>query len=213
MLQCFDRVLIGIVDNRFLLIATSILALYPIHLTGGNDILAEARRMNLDVLQIAMYTAGPTAVLLVIFALHQWCVLGIICAFETNLSWVLGLRNDRFWKDLSRVPIVVAVCCVVFVAVGVTMTVTSFCITNCIVRVSVFMIVVILSWPMRVTMSSQNQKASQVRSETKRADDEDELWIADFGRVDKSSDGFQYDRKAKRDEEDGIEKGAEDFSP
>ncbi len=81
------------------------------------------------------------------------------------------------------------------------------------VTVSLFVavFVIVSPWAMRVPVPSKNSKASQVRSKSEAADNQDELSISNLGGVDKSRERFEDDGYAKRDEEDGVEEGTEDL--
>jgi hypothetical protein len=61
-------------------------------------------------------------------------------------------------------------------------------------------------------VSSEDAKSNQVRSQSKAADNQDELRVSNFGRVNESGERFENDGHAKGDQEDGVEEGAEDFS-
>ena len=75
------------------------------------------------------------------------------------------------------------------------------------VSLFVAVFVIVSPWAMRVPVPSKNSKANQVRSKPEAADDQDQLSVSNLGGVDKSSERFENDGYAKRDEEDGVEEG------
>lgn len=71
----------------------------------------------------------------------------------------------------------------------------------------------VVPWPMRVAMSSKNDKSSQVRCQPEAADYQDQLRISNLWRVEESCKRFEDNGYAERNEEDGVEEGAQDFGP
>jgi hypothetical protein len=50
---------------------------------------------------------------------------------------------------------------------------------------------------MRMAMTSQNEEPGKVRGKTQAPNYKNELWIANFWRVDKTRDSFENNREAK----------------
>lgn len=65
--------------------------------------------------------------------------------------------------------------------------------------------------PVRVAMTTENEEADEVGQEAGRANDEHKLGVVDLGRLNESGQGFEDDRDAEGDEENGIEEGTQDF--
>lgn len=57
-----------------------------------------------------------------------------------------------------------------------------------------FLSVRVLVMPMRMTVTSEDEESQYVREQTETAYDEDELRVADFGRVDESCERLEDDR-------------------
>lgn len=70
---------------------------------------------------------------------------------------------------------------------------------------------IMITRPMRVSVTTKDQKSDQVGEEASTTDNEYELRIVDLGWFDESSDGFQDDGDTKCDKEDGIEESTENF--
>lgn len=47
-----------------------------------------------------------------------------------------------------------------------------------------------------VAVTSEDQETEEIRCESCAAYDEDELWVLDFGRVNKPREGFEHDGNA-----------------
>ena len=62
-------------------------------------------------------------------------------------------------------------------------------------------------------MSAQNEESNTIREQAQGTDDEDQLRVQDFRRIQESGYGFENDGEAQCDQEDGIEEGAEDLCP
>lgn len=77
--------------------------------------------------------------------------------------------------------------------------------------VAVFMFVLAVLVSVRVAVAAKHHEADEVRGEAEAANNEDELRVGNLGGLKKSGDGLEDDGDAKRDQEDGVEEGAEDL--
>jgi len=67
--------------------------------------------------------------------------------------------------------------------------------------------VVVVVATMIVTMTTQDSKSNEIRGKAESADYEHNLRVVDFRRVEESRNGFEDDRNAQGDQENGVEKG------
>jgi hypothetical protein len=67
--------------------------------------------------------------------------------------------------------------------------------------------VIVFPWAVRVPVSSKNSETNQVRGKAQTTNNQDKLGVSNLGRVDKTREGFEHDRYAEGDEEDGVEEG------
>ena len=51
----------------------------------------------------------------------------------------------------------------------------------------------------------EEEQADDVAQQTEGTDNNNDLWVADFGRRDQSADSFEEDGNAKGDEEDTVD--------
>jgi uncharacterized membrane protein len=73
--------------------------------------------------------------------------------------------------------------------------------------VMAFVIMVVVVIAMRVSVAAEHEETNKVGEQAGRANDENELRVLDFGRVDKSGDGFENNGDAQSNEENGVEEG------
>lgn len=79
------------------------------------------------------------------------------------------------------------------------------------VTVVVFMFVLAVLMSVRMPVAAKHHEADEVRGEPEAANNEDELWVGNLGGLEESGDGLEDDGDAERDQEYGVEEGAEDL--
>lgn len=87
-------------------------------------------------------------------------------------------------------------------------------VVDVLVAVDVLMVMaglLIISTAVRVAVATENPEADQVRNKAENADDQDNLRVADVGRLEESLDRLQHNGDAETDQKGGVEKGTEDF--
>jgi hypothetical protein len=110
-----------------------------------------------------------------------------------NLAHNATLVGDRRVQISGWLTLLLVVVVAVAVAMGMA------------VMVMAFVIMVVIA--MRVSVPAEHEEAHKIGEQASRANDENELWVLDFGRVDKSGDGFKNNGDAEGNEENGVEEG------
>lgn len=83
-------------------------------------------------------------------------------------------------------------------------------------RMAMFMAVLVfamtvLCGPVGMAVSTQHQKSCQIRSKTKRANNQDQFRVSNLWRIDKSGECFEDNRHTERYQKYGVEEGAENL--
>lgn len=190
---------------------------------SGNDVLSEAGRMDAHIVEASeatmarhlARTAGVTASSGVSrVALRRSNVgldIGLIggVIMEANVAGVGGAGNNSLGEDIANVTLFISH----FISVedgGRRVGIVAMAMG---VRVALlFVAVVVATRSVRVTVAAEDEETSQVGRQTSAANSEDKLRIFDLGGFDEAGEGLEDNGNAKGDEEDGVEKGAEDFS-
>lgn len=79
------------------------------------------------------------------------------------------------------------------------------------VAVVVFMFVLAVLVSVRMPVAAKHHETDEVRGEAEAANNEDELRVGNLGGLEEPGDGLEDDGDAKRDQEDGVEEGAQDL--
>lgn len=104
-----------------------------------------------------------------------------------------------------------AVVCMLFsrcrrgVRVGVSRVIVRMALLSILHGIVVTVIVAMSSSSMAVPDIVEQDQSDQVRGQTETADDEHQLWVGNFLRLDESLNGVQEDGHTQRDEEDSID--------
>lgn len=189
--------------------------------TGVNNFLAEARRIDADVLNASETRVVSRAISSVLALGSGRCAaLGsarrVGLPIEANATGRLrvgtggGSSDDGFGKNITNVATIIVGS---VRDVGAAFLGGVFCRVGVIVSVVVLAVavIVIVATAVGVAVATEDKEADEVGGKAKCTNNENENRVFDFGRVKESGYGLEDDGDAEGDEEDGVEEGAENL--
>jgi hypothetical protein len=185
-------------------------------LASSNDALPEAGRMNADILDAReTRMAAPTVPSTVSAPRSCRCAaisaVGFVSAFliisESYPANCLGavrrgsvVCRGRSPDDYLRQDIccgAILICSIREIFVGYSFLFVAVVVMELAVIVSV-VVIMFVAVSVGMTVSAEHEEAKEVGEEAGAADNEDELRVGDFGRLDESRQGFEDDGNAER---------------